>query len=128
MKVIWLSRHEMTRIQESRLRELLPEGSRESAEIVCRMHVWQVTGDEASDNEVNSRSWLELSRQADVIAGVFPPVAVVGLIMARGEADENPDFRDWSDPMVVTPISQVNQVLQGGKTCQRFNFLRWQHI
>ena len=128
MRIIWLSRHEMTRIQEKRLRELLPEENRDSAEIVCRMHIWQVTDDEASDNEVNSRSWLELSRQADVIAGVFPPVAVVGLIMARGEADDNADFKDWSNPMVVTPISQVNQVLQGGKTCQRFNFLRWQHL
>ena len=128
MRVLWLSRHEMTRIQEARLRELLPEGQREEAEIVCRMHVWQVTDDEASDNEVNARSWLELSRQADVIAGVFPPVAVVGLIMARGEADDNPDFRDWRESMVVTPISQVNQVLQSGKTCQKFNFLRWQHI
>ena len=128
MRVLWLSRHEMTRIQEARLRELLPEGQREEAEIVCRMHVWQVTDDESSDNEVNARSWLELSRQADVIAGVFPPVAIVGLIMARGEADDNPDFRDWREPMVVTPISQVNQVLQSGKTCQKFNFLRWQHI
>lgn len=130
MKVLWLSRHEMTRVQERRLRDILPEEERESAEIICRMQVWQLTDDEEADNEVNAKAWLKLNEEAEVIAGVFPPVAIVGLLTARGLADDGDDdfARLWGEPMVVTPVSQVGQTLKNGMTQKQFKFLRWQHI
>lgn len=130
MKVIWLSRHDMTRTQEARLRLLLPEKERDTAEIVYKMQVWQTTADEESDNDVNSKIWLSLAKEADVIVGVFPPAAIVGLLCARSFSDDGDDefARFWTNPMVLTPISQIESVLRGGSVQKQFSFLRWQHI
>lgn len=128
MKILWLSRHDLTRAQEERLMRILPEEERDKSEIVCRMHVWQTTEDENADNEANARAWLSLNQEADVIAGIFPPTALVGLIMARGERDDgNPDYQDFKAE-VMTPVSQIGNVLRNGKCEKRMTFLRWQKV
>lgn len=129
MKIVWLSRHDMTREQERSILEWLPDGERGDAEIVCRSQSWQLSGDEETDNEANAVAWLRLSEEADVVVGVFPPVAVVGLLTARGLADDGDgQFKDWRDPVVLTPVSMVSNVMRAGKWGKDFRFLRWQRI
>lgn len=126
LRVLWLSRHELMRVQEDRLRAMFPD---EELVINCRMHIWQLTENEADDNEANAKTWLRMSKEADVIVGVFPPIAVVGLVMCRGEADDgNPEYEGWSNPKVLTPISMNSSILVGGVARKRFEFYRWQHM
>lgn len=128
-RILWLSRHDMTRVQKHRLLELLPEEERSSAVVSCRMHVWRTSDDEEADNEKNAEAWREMNAEADVIAGVFPPTALTGLLVARGMAENDGEFAsEWFDPMVVTPVSQIDTRAVNGKAQKRFLFLRWQRI
>ena len=118
----------MTKAQEARLRSSIPSG--EDAIVKCLIHhVWQVSEDEEADNQHNAEMWKDISKEADIIAGVFPPPAIVGLIMARGEADDgNEEFSDVRRIEVLTPVSRVSQTMENGRRENRFTFLRWQRI
>lgn len=128
-RILWLSRHDMTRVQKRRLLELLPEDERASAVVKCRMHVWRISNDEEADNEANAEAWKNMNAEADIIAGVFPPTSLTGLLVAREMAENDGEFAsEWFDPMVVTPVSQIDTRAVNGKAQKRFLFLRWQRI
>lgn len=128
MRILWLSRHDMTKTQERTLRSSIQGG--ETAEIICRTVEWATTEDERADNEANALAWLRLAGEAEVVAGVFPVFAITGLLTARGLADDGEAewVAKWTNPTVITPVSRVIQTIRNGEIAKQFKFLRWQHI
>lgn len=128
MRILWLSRHDMTKAQERTLRSSIQGG--ETAEIICRTVEWATTEDECADNEANARAWLRLAGEAEVVAGVFPVFAITGLLTARGLSDDGEAewVAKWTNPTVITPVSKVIQTIRNGEIAKQFKFLRWQHI
>ena len=106
MKIAWLSRHELTAEQKKDLFEFLDE----DGEIEVKNIVWQATDDELSDLKVNRGLWADLEVNYDVIAGVFPPVALESL--KKGIH-------------VVTPVSRQAPELRVGNLPIPFVHVRW---
>lgn len=133
-KVIWLSRHELTDEQKGLLLMAEPE-----AEIVERAVHWSATKDEAADNAANASTWRSLAGEADAVVGIFPPVAIVGLVTARGiaagddaeaEAEAEEGWGRIFRLKVLTPVSVVGTLIVPGTGEKRkaFQFLRWQEL
>lgn len=107
MKLLWLSRHAMTPVQT----EAFP-----GAEVTAVNHAWQATADEAADIAANAATWRKFAGMADVIAGVFPPVAIEAIPADLTSA-------------VVTPVSaQTQSIRADGEKKIEFSHVRWAWI
>ena len=123
VKVAWCcSKHEMTTEQASRLAELCGV-TVEEMEIVHLPIVWNSSEHPYDDVRENIKKWKEVYEMCDIVAGVFPPVAMEALSSLR-VSDENLGY----SRCVFTPISSVMSVTLGGKKIKRLVFHRWMEV
>ena len=123
VKVAWCcARHEMTAEQASSLAELCGI-SVEDMEIVNLPIQWKTSQLSCDDVMDNRMTWSNIINSYDIIAGVFPPVAMEALSSLR-VSDENLGY----SRCVFTPISSVMRVTLGGKTIKRLVFHRWTEV
>lgn len=132
-KVLWLSRHEMTSEQVANLKAV--EGFSD-AEIVRGKIAWHVSESEEADDEENAEEWRRIASAGyDVVIGVFPPVAITGLVLARSLADgaegeSDSSFECVNEIDVLTPVSVSGTFRDEatGTIRKSFVFKRWQHL
>ena len=123
VKVAWCcAKHEMTTEQASSLAELCGI-SVEDMEIVHLPIQWKASQLSCDDVMDNRMTWSNIINSYDIIAGVFPPVAMEALSSLR-VSDENLGY----SRCVFTPISSVMRVTLGGKTIKRLVFHRWMEV
>ena len=123
VKVAWCcSKHEMTSEQSSVLAELCGISVTEM-EIVHLPIVWNSSEHPYDDVSENIKKWKEVYSMCDLVAGVFPPVAMEALASLR-VSDENLGY----SRCVFTPISSLIRVTLGGKTVKRLVFHRWTEV
>ena len=123
IKVVWCcANHEMTTEQASSLAELCGI-SVEDMEIVHLPIVWNSSEHPYDDVRENIKKWKEVYSMCDLVAGVFPPVAMEALSSLR-VSDDNFGY----SKCVFTPISSVMRVTLGGKTIKRLVFHRWMEV
>ena len=123
VKVAWIcSKHEMTTDQASSLAELCGISVTEM-EIVHLPVQWKASKLSYDDVRENRNTWDNIIHSYDIIAGVFPPVAMEALSSLR-VSDENLGY----SRCVFTPISSVMRVTLGGKTIKRLVFHRWMEV
>ena len=123
VKVAWCcAKHEMTTEQASRLAELCGV-TVEEMEIIHLPIVWNSSGHPYDDVRENIKKWKEVYEMCDIVAGVFPPVAMEALSSFR-VSDENLGY----SRCVFTPISSVMRVTLCGKTIKRLVFHRWTEV
>ena len=133
-RILWLSRHGITDEQKILLVTTVGGGN---AEVKVGQVMWRNSSSEEADNEANARKWAELASRYDIVVGIFPPVALVGLVTARGissgdEAEgEEADcsFSAIRELRVLTPVSETGTLtLPDGSKKKSFRFLRWQEF
>ena len=123
VKVAWCcAKHEMTTEQASSLAELCGV-TVEEMEIVHLPIVWNSSEHPYDDVRENIKKWKEVYEMCDIVAGVFPPVAMEALSSLR-VSDENLGY----SRCVFTPISSLMRVTLGGKTIKRLVFHRWMEV
>ena len=123
VKVAWCcAKHEMTTEQASSLAELCGISVTEM-EIVHLPIQWKSSPLSCDDVRDNRMTWSNIINSYDIIAGVFPPVAMEALSSLR-VSDENFGY----SKCVFTPISSVMRVTIGGKTIKRLVFHRWMEV
>lgn len=70
--ILWLSRHAMTAEQKTDLESVIGH-----CDVTSRNVVWAASTDAVADLEANSKTLHSIAMESfDVVAGVFPPVAV----------------------------------------------------
>lgn len=125
-KVLWCSKHELGDEQSEAVKHMVCK-SGEDAIYDYRLVVWSSSKSEEDDNAENAYTWVELAAQYDAVVGVFPPSALVGLWLARDEADcGNEDFQGVRRLKILTPIANVYYTF--AKTRKEFEFLRMQEL
>ena len=123
VKVAWCcAKHEMTTEQASRLAELCGM-SVEYMEIVHLPVQWKASPLSYDDVRDNRMTWSNIINSYDIIAGVFPPVAMEALSSLR-VSDDNFGY----SKCVFTPISSVMSVTLGDKKIKRLVFHRWMEV
>ena len=123
VRVAWCcAKHEMTTEQASRLAELCGV-TVEEMEIVHLPIQWNSSEHPYDDVRENIKKWKEVYEMCDIVAGVFPPVAMEALSSLR-VSDDNFGY----SKCVFTPISSVMRVTLGGKTIKRLVFHRWMEV
>ena len=123
VKVAWCcAKHEMTTEQASSLAELCGISVTEM-EIVHLPIQWNSSEHPYDDVRENIKKWKEVYSMCDLVAGVFPPVAMEALSSLR-VSDDNFGY----SKCVFTPISSVMRVTLGGKTIKRLVFHRWMEV
>ena len=123
VKVAWCcAKHEMTTEQASSLAELCGISVTEM-EIVHLPIQWKSSPLSYDDVRENRITWDNIIHSCDIIAGVFPPVAMEALSSLR-VSDENLGY----SRCVFTPISSVMSVTLGGKKIKRLVFHRWMEV
>jgi hypothetical protein len=132
-RILWLSRHGCS--EEQRI--LLVSSVGGEADFNVSQVMWRNSSSEEADNEANARKWAELASKYDIVVGIFPPVALVGLVTARGIASgdeassEEADcsFSAVRELRVLTPVSETGTLtLPDGSKKKSFRFLRWQEF
>ena len=121
-KVLWLSRHEMTKEQVDDL--LKTTDGWDGFEIETENHLWSATASEEADLAENARFLKYAFAKADIVAGVFPPVALEALREMRREFRQ----RAGSEPFwcVATPVSEQTREERADGTAQiTFRHVRW---
>ena len=133
-RILWLSRHGITDEQKILLFTTVGGGN---AEVNVGQVMWANSRSEEADNEANAQKWAELARKHDVVVGIFPPVAIVGLVTARGIAsgdeaesgESDCSFSAVRELRVLTPVSETGTLtLPDGSKKKSFRFLRWQEF
>ena len=123
VKVAWIcAKHERTTEQASSLAELCGI-SVENMEIVHLPIVWNSSEHPYDDVRENIKKWKDVYSMCDLVAGVFPPVAMEALSSLR-VSDDNFGY----SKCVFTTISSVMRVTLGGKTIKRLVFHRWMEV
>ena len=123
VKVAWCcSKHEMTTEQASSLAELCGVAV-DDIEIVHLPIQWKASPLSYDDVMENRITWGNIIHSYDIIAGVFPPVAMEALSSLR-VSDDNFGY----SKCVFTPISSVMMVTLGSKTIKRLVFHRWMEV
>lgn len=130
-RILWLSRHGCSEEQKILLLSSVGGDDLDVSQVM-----WANSRSEEADNEANSRKWAELAKRYDMVVGIFPPVALVGLVTARGiaagdDGNEEADFLYSAvrDLKVLTPVSETGTLtLPDGSKKKSFRFLRWQEF
>lgn len=102
MKVVFVSRHQMTEGQKADLEKYLNS----DVEIVTENITFAATEDPVADLAANRAILGRLFNEYDVVAGVFPPVAIEALMSARAEMAADPALGNVADTGVLTPVSR----------------------
>ena len=114
MKVVFVSRHKMTEDQKADLEEYLGH----KVEVVAENITFASSKDPVADLATNKAVLARLFGEYDVVAGVFPPVAIEALASLRDELAENPVLGLVEDTGVLTPVSRqrAEERADGSKT------------
>ena len=114
MKVVFVSRHYMTLDQKLDLERYLGCEVEVSEENVT----FSATENAEADLAANKAVLARLFGEYDVVAGVFPPVAIEALASLRDELAENPVLGLVEDTGVLTPVSRqrAEERADGSKT------------
>ena len=102
MKVVFVSRHQMTEGQKADLEKYLNS----DVEIVTENITFAATEDPAADLAENKSILGRLFDSYDVVTGVFPPVAIEALMSARAEMASDPSLGNVEDTGILTPVSR----------------------
>ena len=102
MKTAFVSRHEMTGAQVADLEKYLGH----KVEVTQENVTFSASEDAAADLAANKAVLARLFGEYDVVAGVFPPVAIEALASLRSELAENPVLGLVEDSGVLTPVSR----------------------
>ena len=102
MKVVFVSRHQMTEGQKADLEKYLNS----DVEIVTENITFAATENTAADLAENKSILGRLFDSYDVVTGVFPPVAIEALMSARAEMASDPSLGNVEDTGVLTPVSR----------------------
>ena len=110
IRVTWLSRHPMGADQLLDLADTL--GCKIQDIHVTQENVtWQASSDAEADLDANVAIWSRLLITCDVVAGVFPPVA----LEARPEG-----------VTVLSPVSRQSKEVRADGSCAiEFHHVRW---
>ena len=114
MKVVFVSRHQMTDGQVADLEKCLGH----KVEVVAENITFAATENAEADLAANKAVLARLFGEYDVVTGVFPPVAVEALASLRDELAENPVLGLVEDTGVLTPVSRqrAEERADGSKT------------
>ena len=102
MKVVFVSRHQMTDGQKADLIHYLNS----DVEIVTENITFAASEDHVADLAANKAILGRLFNEYDVVAGVFPPVALEALMSARADMIANPSLGNVEDTGILTPVSR----------------------
>lgn len=102
MKVVFVSRHQMTEGQKADLEKYLNS----DVEIVTENITFAATEDPAADLAENKSILGRLFDSYDVVTGVFPPVAIEALMSARADMIADPSLGNVEDTGMLTPVSR----------------------
>ena len=102
MKVVFVSRHQMTDGQVADLEKCLGH----KVEVVAENITFAATENAEADLAANKAVLARLFGEYDVVVGVFPPVAIEALVSLRNELTENPVLGLVEDTGVLTPVSR----------------------
>lgn len=109
IRVTWLSRHPMGADQLTDLAAILGRKV-EEIQVTSENVTWRASEDADADQVANKATWEEI-RAADVVAGVFPPVA----LEARPEG-----------VTVLSPVSRQSKAVRAdGTAAIEFHHVRW---
>ena len=149
-RVIWLSRHPMGADQLADLAAVL--GCEVSELQVTSENVtWAASEDAAADRSANEAEWLRVLKDADVVTGVFPPVAMETLTAARHRGEWTKAMLAFDIPVlppegpgdvereeldeyaygrtVLSPVSrQSKSVRADGTATIEFHHVRWARV
>ncbi len=122
VKVLWASRHAMTEFQKDDLIDVINDcgyacgKNTNSPEIITENIVWSASEDTSRDFSENQEKWERIkAKNYDVIAGVFPPVAIEC-------------FENVSVP-IFSPVSkQDRKIREDGSVQIEFIHLRYAKI
>ena len=109
-RVTWLSRHPMGADQ---LEDLAATLGREVEElqVTSRNVTWQASNDAYADRVANKATWNDILATTDVVAGVFPPVA----LEAKPEGI-----------VMLSPVSRQSKAVRAdGTAAIEFHHVRW---
>ena len=110
MRVMWLSRHPMGADQIVDLAAALGREV-EEIQVTSENVTWRASEDAVADQVANKATWEKILATTDLVAGVFPPVA----LEARPEG-----------AMVLSPVSrQSKDVRADGTAVIEFHHVRW---
>ena len=102
MKVVFVSRHQMTEGQKADLIHYLNS----DVEIVTENITFAATENSAADLAANKSILGRLFDSYDVVTGVFPPVALEALMSARADMIADPSLGNVEDTGILTPVSR----------------------
>ena len=109
-RIAWLSRHPLGADQ---LIDLAAAVGREVEEIqvTSRNVTWRASEDAYDDRVANEATWKKILATTDLVAGVFPPVA----LEAKPEGIK-----------VLSPVSRQSQAVRAdGTAAIEFHHVRW---
>lgn len=112
---------------------------------------WAASDDAAADRSINEKEWLHVLKDADVVTGVFPPVAMEALAAARHRGEwvkamlafdvpvlppEGPEDveREALDEYaygrtILSPVSRQSKALRADGTATiEFHHVRWARV
>ena len=149
-RVIWLSRHPMGAEQLLSLAAYLGCKA-EEIQVTSENVTWAASSDAAADRSANEAEWLRVLKDADIVTGVFPPVALEVLAAARHRGEwlkamlafdvpvlppEGPEDieRDTLDEYaygktVLSPVSRQSKAVRADGTATiEFHHVRWARV
>lgn len=128
IRVVWLSRHDMTREQYDALEKITRSqyGKDRSVSVENVGVHWQSSSDVWKDIRHNVDLWYKLLNTYDCITGIFPPVAEEALRRVPSRTgNENVDCEEegleFCYKLVMTPVT--TRVMKNGKVDIVFH--RW---
>ena len=110
VKVTWLSRHPM---DVDQIVDLAAATGHEVKDLKITQYnvTWVASSDAHADQVANKATWMKILATTDIVAGVFPPVA----LEARPEG-----------VMVLSPVSrQSKEIRADGTATIEFHHVRW---
>ena len=110
VRVTWLARHPMGADQIEDLAAALGHEV-EEIQVTSKNVTWQASSDACDEQVANKATWQNILATTDLVAGVFPPVA----LEARPEGIT-----------VLSPVSrQSKEVRADGTATIEFHHVRW---
>ena len=125
MKVVFVSRHQMTEGQKADLEKYLNV----AVEVVTENITFAATEDAAADLAANKAILGRLFDSYDIVTGVFPPVAIEALMSARADMIANPSLGNVEDTGILSPVSrQRTEERMDGTKAIAFEHVRFARI
>ena len=149
-RVIWLSRHPMGADQLADLAAVLGCKA-EELQVTSENVTWAASENAAADRSANEAEWLRVLKDADVVTGVFPPVAMETLAAARHRGEWTKAMLAFDVPVppatvpaeierdaldeyaygrtVLSPVSRQSKAVRADGTATiEFHHVRWARV